>query len=63
MVLGRLIHFFIPSHALLSIPASTLAVGFVSLDFIAFVIQLVGGSWAGPTAPAAKQLQGIHIYM
>ncbi|KAI1610971.1 RTA1 domain-containing protein [Exophiala viscosa] len=63
MVLGRMIHFFIPSHSLFSIPASTLAVGFVSLDFVSFIIQLIGGSWAGPTAPAAKQLQGIHIYM
>jgi len=63
MVLGRLIHFFIPSHTLFSIPASTLAVGFVSLDFVSFVIQLIGGSWAGPTAPEAKQLQGVHIYM
>ncbi|KAK4941117.1 hypothetical protein LTR10_018917 [Elasticomyces elasticus] len=63
MVLGRMIQFFTPSHSLFSIPASTLAVGFVSLDFVSFIIQLIGGSYAGPTAPVAKQLQGIHIYM
>ncbi|KIW19615.1 hypothetical protein PV08_00188 [Exophiala spinifera] len=63
MVLGRLIHFFAPGHTLFSIPASTLAAGFVSLDFVSFVIQLVGGSWAGPTASKARQMQGIHVYM
>jgi hypothetical protein len=63
MVLGRLIHFFTPGHTLFSIPASTLAAGFVSLDFVSFVIQLAGGSWAGPTASEARQMQGIHIYM
>lgn len=34
-----------------------------SLDFVAFVIQLIGGSLAGPTAPAEDQLRAIHIYM
>ncbi|KAK6369813.1 uncharacterized protein PV06_01842 [Exophiala oligosperma] len=63
MVLGRLIYFFTPGRSLFSIPASTLAAGFVSLDFVSFVIQLVGGSWASPTASEAKQMQGIHIYM
>jgi len=63
MVLGRMIHFAIPSHSLYSVSASTLATIFVSLDFISFIIQLVGGSWAGPTSPESRQLQGIHIYM
>jgi len=63
MLMGRLVQFFLPTHSLFSIPAPTLALAFVSLDFVAFVIQIVGGSYAGPTAPAAKQLQGIHIYM
>ena len=63
MVFGRMANFFIPSHTLLSIPAPIFATGFVLLDFIAFVIQLLGGSWAGSTAPANQQLKGIHIYM
>jgi RTA1 like protein len=63
MVLGRLLYFFHPSRTILSIPASTLAFGFVTLDFISFVIQLVGGSWAGPNDPTAKVMKGIHIYM
>jgi hypothetical protein len=63
MVLGRMIYYFSPSRSVFSIPAQTLALTFVSLDTISFVIQLVGGSWAGPTAAASRQLQGIHIYM
>lgn len=63
MVLGRMIHFTIPSRSLYSISASTLAIMFVSLDFVSFIIQLVGGSWAGPTSPPSRQMQGIHIYM
>jgi RTA1 like protein len=63
MVLGRMIHFFVPSKLLFGIPASTLALGFVSLDFVSFVVQLVGGSSSGPTSPASQQLKAIHIYM
>ncbi|KUJ17587.1 uncharacterized protein LY89DRAFT_584821 [Mollisia scopiformis] len=63
MLLARLINFYSPTRSILSIPTPILSVIFVSLDFISFVIQLVGGSWAGPTAPEADQLKGIHIYM
>jgi hypothetical protein len=63
MVLGRMIHYFLPSHSLFSVPASTIAAIFVSLDFISFVVQLVGGSMAGPNSPPDEQLKAIHIYM
>ncbi|KAI1388042.1 RTA1 like protein-domain-containing protein [Hypoxylon trugodes] len=63
MVLGRMIYFFTPSRQVFNIPAPTLAAAFVTFDFIAFVIQLAGGSMAGPTAPAEDQLRAIHIYM
>jgi len=63
MVLGRLLYFFHPKRRILSIPASGLAFAFVALDFISFVIQLVGGSWAGPNDPEPKVMKGIHIYM
>jgi hypothetical protein len=63
MVLSRMIHFFLPSGSLFSVPAQLLAIIFVSLDFVALVIQLVGGSWAGPTAPVEEQMKGVHIYM
>ncbi|MCJ1485727.1 hypothetical protein MMC06_005902 [Schaereria dolodes] len=63
MVLGRMIHFFLPTHSLFGIRASTLAYYFVSLDFVSFIIQLIGGSMAPSTAPPAEQLKGIHVYM
>lgn len=63
MVLGRMIHFFAPSRSLFGIPAPTLAICFVSLDFVSFVVQLVGGSLAGPTSSVEQQLKAIHIYM
>jgi hypothetical protein len=63
MLLARMIHFYLPIHSIFSIPASVLAIAFVTLDFISFVIQLIGGSYAGPTAPMTQQLKGVHIYM
>ncbi|KAL0939984.1 RTA1 domain-containing protein [Colletotrichum truncatum] len=63
MTLGRMIYFFHPSRSLLRIPASTFAAIFVGLDVISFIIQLVGGSMAGPTTPPEEQMRAIHIYM
>ncbi|KAI1775987.1 RTA1 like protein-domain-containing protein [Hypoxylon cercidicola] len=63
MVLGRMIYLFVPSHEVFNIPAPTLAAAFVIFDFVAFLIQLAGGSMAGPAAPADEQLRAIHIYM
>ncbi|OTB00507.1 hypothetical protein M426DRAFT_33304, partial [Hypoxylon sp. CI-4A] len=65
MVLGRMVYYFTPSHKVFNVPAPTLAAAFVTfvVDFIAFVIQLAGGSMAGPTAPAEDQLRAIHVYM
>ncbi|PMD21554.1 hypothetical protein NA56DRAFT_571735 [Hyaloscypha hepaticicola] len=63
MLLARMIYFYLPTHSIFSIPASVLALAFVSLDFVSFVIQIIGGSYAGPTAPMAQQLKGVHIYM
>lgn len=33
------------------------------LDFASFVIQIVGGAYASPTAPEETIMKGIHIYM
>ena len=63
IVLARMIHFFIPSHRVFHIPAIALAATFVALDIISFVIQLVGGGMATPTASTAQQQKGINIYM
>ncbi|MCJ1391639.1 hypothetical protein MMC18_004504 [Xylographa bjoerkii] len=63
MVLGRMIQFFLPTHSLFGIRASTLAIYFVSLDFVSFVIQLVGGAMGGNGEPPAQIMKGVHIYM
>jgi len=63
MVLGRMIYYFTSSRSLFSIPASTIAAAFVMLDIVSFVIQLVGGSLAGPNSPFEDQMRAIHIYM
>jgi ABC-type Na+ efflux pump permease subunit len=63
MVLARMIHFYLPTHSIFSIPAWVLSFVFVSLDFISFIIQLVGGAYAGPTAPVEEEMKGVHIYM
>jgi hypothetical protein len=63
IVLGRMIHFFLPSHSILGISGSLLGIVFVMLDVVSFVVQLIGGSLAGPTAPESDVFKGIHIYM
>ncbi|KAH8879439.1 hypothetical protein GQ53DRAFT_738679 [Thozetella sp. PMI_491] len=63
MVFGRMIYYFLPSQNLFSVPAPAIAAVFVALDFVAFIIQLVGGTIAGPVSPAEEQLNAMHIYM
>ncbi|TPX16968.1 uncharacterized protein E0L32_003530 [Thyridium curvatum] len=63
MVLGRMIYYYIPSRSLLGMPEPIIAALFVLLDIVSFVVQLVGGSMAGPSAPPQDQLRAIHVYM
>ncbi|GKU19608.1 unnamed protein product [Fusarium langsethiae] len=63
MTLGRMVYYFIPNHSLLGMPAVTLAAIFVGLDIVSFIVQLIGGSLAGPGSPPDEQLKAIHIYM
>lgn len=63
MVLGRMIYFFIPSHSLLGIQASTLAVYFVCLDIASFVVQTIGGLMGSTGNPPDIIQKGIHMYM
>ncbi|KAJ7243549.1 RTA1 domain-containing protein [Mycena rebaudengoi] len=63
MVLGRMVHFFLPSHSILGISGSVLGSTFVLLDVVSFVIQLIGGTLAGPLASEAEVFKGIHLYM
>ncbi|KAF5677546.1 RTA1-like protein [Fusarium heterosporum] len=63
MTLGRMVYCFTPSHSLIGMPAATLAAIFVGLDIISFIVQLVGGSMAGPGSPPEEQMKAVHIYM
>ena len=63
MLLARMVWYYIPSHALFRIQASTFALVFVTLDFVSFVIQVVGGSMAPPGAPQDEVMKGVHLYM
>ncbi|CZS90841.1 uncharacterized protein RCO7_06697 [Rhynchosporium graminicola] len=62
MVLGRMIHFYIPNHRLLRLKASTFATCFVLFDIICFIIQLIGGDMAGVGAPPEQMKTGLDIY-
>jgi RTA1 like protein len=63
MVFARLIYFLLPSHRLHGIHASKVAFIFVWLDFLSFIIQLIGSFAASPGAPPDQIQSGLHIYM
>ncbi|KAL6232011.1 RTA1 like protein-domain-containing protein [Aspergillus navahoensis] len=63
MVLARMINFFVPERQIGIFKPSLLAFVFVILDISSFVIQLIGGGMATPSADAATMQKGIHIYM
>ncbi|KAF4422167.1 hypothetical protein F53441_14311 [Fusarium austroafricanum] len=63
MTLGRMVYYFVPSQSLLRMPAATLAAIFVGLDILSFIVQLIGGSMAGPGSPPDEQMKAVHIYM
>ncbi|KAF8850625.1 hypothetical protein BDZ45DRAFT_717756 [Acephala macrosclerotiorum] len=63
-ILGRMVHFYLPSKSLLRIPGSRFSRYFVWLDIIAFLVQLGGGSIVPETNVKPSLLHlGIHIYM
>ncbi|KAF2201684.1 hypothetical protein GQ43DRAFT_431400 [Delitschia confertaspora ATCC 74209] len=63
MVFARIVHFYSPTRKVWFFSPSILALIFVTLDIISFVIQLVGGGMAGPGASADSQKKGLDIYM
>lgn len=64
MILGRMVHFYLPSKSLLRIPGSRFSRYFVWLDIIAFLVQLGGGIIVSGTNVKPSTLHlGIHIYM
>jgi hypothetical protein len=63
MVLGRMIHFFLPEQKIWGIRARKLAVWFVLADILSFLTQLGGGSMIQNGNDNSTLMLGIHIYM
>ncbi|KDR72280.1 hypothetical protein GALMADRAFT_126499 [Galerina marginata CBS 339.88] len=62
MLLGRMIYYYIPSHSVFKIPATSLTKIFVLLDIVSFLVQATGGSMASGDSSSAVTL-GLNIYM
>jgi hypothetical protein len=63
MVLGRMIHFFIPEKKIWGVRAVKMAKIFVLLDVVSFLTQLGGGVLLDPGSSPKTIMLGIHIYM
>jgi hypothetical protein len=64
MLLGRMVHYFLPSQKVFHIRAIRFSVYFVWFDILSFLVQLVGALILSNTDATAKTTQlGIHIYM
>jgi hypothetical protein len=63
MVLGRMIHYFLPEQKIWGIRARKLAVWFVCADILSFLTQLGGGSMIQNGNDNNTLMLGIHIYM
>lgn len=63
MVFARIVHFYAPTRRVWLFSPSMLALIFVTLDIVSFVIQLVGGGMAGPGSTPESQMKGLNIYM
>ncbi|EIN12916.1 RTA1-domain-containing protein [Punctularia strigosozonata HHB-11173 SS5] len=65
--LGRMIGYFVPDRKLIGIRAARFSWLWICLDFVAFVVQAIGGGMAantGHTASDAREVQnGLHVYM
>ncbi|KDQ59342.1 hypothetical protein JAAARDRAFT_34082 [Jaapia argillacea MUCL 33604] len=62
VVLGRMVHYFLPDQSVARIKARRLATLFVLLDITALLIQGTGGSMTSSTDSKTITL-GLHIYM
>ncbi|KDQ51946.1 hypothetical protein JAAARDRAFT_40566 [Jaapia argillacea MUCL 33604] len=63
IVLGRMVHYFIPDQAVGRIKARRLATWFVLLDITALLIQGTGGSLTTTRGNSKLITLGLHIYM
>ncbi|KAF8587695.1 RTA1-domain-containing protein, partial [Ramaria rubella] len=62
MILGRMIHFFLPDQMVLGIKAKRLTLLFVLLDVTAFIVQGGGATMLSSNDPKTIEL-GLHVYM
>lgn len=62
-VFARIVNFFSPARTVWIFSPSTLALIFVTLDIVSFVVQLIGGGMAGPGASPESQRKGLNLYM
>jgi hypothetical protein len=62
-IFARIVNFFSPTRKVWILSPSTLALIFVTLDIISFVVQLIGGGMAGPGASPESQRKGLNLYM
>jgi len=64
MLLGRMVHYFLPSQKVFHVRAVRFSVFFVWFDILSFLVQLGGASILSNTDASASTTQlGIHIYM
>ncbi|KAH0550964.1 hypothetical protein GP486_007671, partial [Trichoglossum hirsutum] len=63
MLLGRMIHFYLPEKKLCGIKAPAIARYFVCFDILSFIVQGIGGSMISPGADQKTVMNGIHVYM
>jgi hypothetical protein len=62
-IFARIVNFFSPTGKVWIFSPSILALIFVTLDVVAFAVQLVGGGMAGPGASPESQRKGLNLYM
>lgn len=63
VVFSRMVNFYSPTRKVWLFSPSILALVFVTLDIVSFVVQLVGGGMAGPGSSTEPQKEGLNIYM
>ncbi|KIN02157.1 hypothetical protein OIDMADRAFT_28273 [Oidiodendron maius Zn] len=63
MVLGRMVHYYLPDKQLVGVKAQRFALYFVSLDITSFIVQLVGAlTTVGNNKKPSTVATGLHIY-
>jgi hypothetical protein len=58
-----MVNFYSPTRKVWFLSPSILALIFVTLDIVSFIVQLIGGGMAGPGSTPESQKKGLNIYM